>query len=81
MIDFIVSKYSYNPQTRRAAYVSRSFTNFDSAAIFFTKSRSKAEYKARKTVGYKATIQLLEKNGNLCREHKRTEIGPGIVQN
>lgn len=74
MTDFFVSKSSYNPQSRRTTYVSRSFTDFDSATIFFTESRSRAEYKARKVVGYKATIWLSEQNGNLFRELKRVEI-------
>jgi len=74
MTDFFVSKSSYNPQSRRTTYVSRSFTDFDRATIFFSESRSRAESKARKTVGYRCTIWLSEQNGNLFRELKRVEI-------
>lgn len=46
----------------------------DKTCSFFTESRSRAEYKARKIDGYKCTIWLSEQNGNLFHEHKRVEI-------
>lgn len=74
MTDFFVSKSSYSPQSRRTTYVSRSFTDFNRAALFFSESKWRAVAKARKTEGYHCTIWLSEQNGNLFRELKREEI-------
>lgn len=74
MTNFLVSKSSCNLQTGRATFISRSFTDYNRAALFFSESKWRAVAKARKTGEYRCTIWLQEQDGNLFRQLEREDI-------